>query len=287
MITVIAPKPVEVGGIPVQRVLPRAGRRTIGAWCFVDTAGPIDVEVAAMQVGPHPHIGIHTVSWMIAGELVHRDSLGSEQVLRPGQLNLMSAGHGIAHAEQASTTASGSQHLVQLWVAQPESTRHSSPDFAHHSELPHFGIGACEITVLLGAMGNELSPARCDTPLVGADLVLREPLQLPVNPHFEHGLLPPDNDIAIHGQRIAAGSLAYLPAGHEMLSLAPTTSTSRVVLIGGEPFEEQLRMHWNFVARTNNELTQAVDDWNNDTNRFGAVGGGLSRIPAPNVVTFS
>lgn len=113
----IEPKVADVGGVPVRRLLPRAGRRTVGAWCFVDLAGPIDVETAAMQVGPHPHIGLHTVSWMISGEVVHRDSLGSEQVLRAGELNLMTAGDGIAHAEQIAATTRGDQFLVQLWVA--------------------------------------------------------------------------------------------------------------------------------------------------------------------------
>ena len=116
----------DVGGITVRRLLPRATRRTVGAWCFVDHAGPIDAADATMQVGPHPHTGLHTVTWMLEGEVVHRDSLGSEQLLRPGQVNLMTAGHGVAHAEQVPGGGHRPPAAVQLWVAQPEETRHGA-----------------------------------------------------------------------------------------------------------------------------------------------------------------
>lgn len=281
VVTTITPKVVDVGGLPVRRLLPRAGRRTVGAWCFVDIAGPVDLSVASMQVGPHPHIGLHTVSWMIDGEVVHHDSLGNEQVLRPGELNLMTAGHGIAHAEQVPEGAGGRLHLVQLWVAQPEATRHGLPDFAHHAELPRLMVDGTQITVLLGEVLGTRSPVRCDTPLVGAEVMLSGALTLEVDPSFEHGLLPLDGEVMGNGIRLEAGHLGYLPPGDTTLRFEAPTRRTRVMVLGGKPFTEPLRMHWNFVGRTTDELAQAVHDWNHDSGRFGSVGGGLARIPAP------
>src|SRR3954447_8434816 len=125
-----------VGTTTVRRVLPRRTRRTVGAWCFADHMGPEQVtETAGLDIGPHPHMGLHTVTWLIDGAVLHRDSLGSEQVIRPGQLNLMSAGHEVAHAEEAVDTYRGTMQGVQLWVAQPASTRDGAAAFEHHAEL--------------------------------------------------------------------------------------------------------------------------------------------------------
>lgn len=284
MIDLVEPRMSDVGGVTVARLLPRAVRRTIGAWCFVDHAGPVDVDVASMQVGPHPHIGLHTVSWMLAGELVHRDSLGSEQVLRPGQLNLMTAGHGIAHAEQVPSRARGEQHLLQLWVAQPESTRHGPPEFAHHADLPVVDVDGTTATVLVGALAGARSPARADTPLLGADLVVGTPTEVPVEPTFEHGILAVDRDLAVADGVVPAGTLGYLPPGADRIAVRPAGSDPvRALLLGGEPFPERIRMHWNFVARDDDELRRAVDEWNGGDDRFGPVGGGLARIPSPPV----
>jgi redox-sensitive bicupin YhaK (pirin superfamily) len=282
---IIEPRSTEVGGIPVQRVLPRAGRRTIGAWCFVDQAGPVNADTTSIQVGPHPHIGLHTVSWMIAGELVHHDSLGNEQVLRPGEVNLMTAGHGIAHAEVAAAHTRGSQQLVQLWVAQPETTRHGPPHFAHHRDLPSSRIDGSEITVLLGESIGLVSPVHTDTPILGAQILLTAPLQIPVSKDFEHGVMPIDNDIYVNGHKVRAGSLGYLPTGTTHIELSSATGSARVMVIGGEPFPETLRMHWNFVARSSEELHTAVEDWNAANPRFGrshwAERSGLERISSP------
>jgi redox-sensitive bicupin YhaK (pirin superfamily) len=128
----------SVGGLDVVRVLPTKGRRTVGAWCFVDLLGPVDAERPdPMEVGPHPHIGLSTVTWLLEGEALHSDSLGSEQVIRPGELNWMTAGHGIAHAELAARPPFRG---AQMWVAQPEATRHGPSSFAHHAELPHLEL---------------------------------------------------------------------------------------------------------------------------------------------------
>src|SRR4051794_26091988 len=152
-----------VGTMTVRRVLPRRARRTVGAWCFADHMGPEQVtETRGLDIGPHPHTGLHTVTWLLSGELLHRDSLGSEQLIRPGQLNLMTAGHGVAHAEEASRTYRGELQGVQLWVAQPAVTRHGQPAFEHHVELPLVSLGAGEASVLVGSFGDVVSPARAD-----------------------------------------------------------------------------------------------------------------------------
>ena len=165
----------EVGGIAVRRSLPQRQRRTIGAWCFVDHFGPADVAEASMLVGPHPHLGLHTVTWVLDGEVVHHDSLGSEQLIKPGQLNLMTAGRGVAHAEETPAGATGSLHGLQLWVAQPDATRSGPAAFEHYSALPEAEVGPVVATVLVGELAGVRSPARADSPLVGADLVAAGP----------------------------------------------------------------------------------------------------------------
>jgi quercetin 2,3-dioxygenase len=145
------PREAEVGRFRVRRALPRRARRTVGAWCFVDLMGPADVaEDEGLGVPPHPHIGLQTATWLIAGEALHRDSLGTEQLLRPGQLNLMTAGGGIAHSEEG-TTYRGPLQGIQLWIAQPEATRHGAPHFEHHAGLPQVGLGAGDLTDEHGA----------------------------------------------------------------------------------------------------------------------------------------
>ncbi len=152
----------EVGGLPVRRALPRAPRRTVGAWCFIDHFGPAGTERSdSMQVGPHPHVGLQTVTWLLEGEVLHTDSLGSEQVIRPGQLNLMTAGRGIAHAESARPSTGC--HGIQLWIAQPGATRTGPSAFEHHAELPQARFGDIVATVLVGELAGTTSPARHDT----------------------------------------------------------------------------------------------------------------------------
>jgi redox-sensitive bicupin YhaK (pirin superfamily) len=275
----------DVGGITVRRLLPRATRRTVGAWCFVDHAGPIDASDGTMQVGPHPHTGLHTVTWMLDGEVVHRDSLGSEQLLRPGQVNLMTAGHGVAHAEQVPGVVSGRQQLVQLWVAQPEETRHGVAAFEHHAEPPVLEAASATATLLVGRLGEAVSTARADTPIVGADVVVRSATTFPLETTFEHGVLAIDGPVSVDGVVIEPGTLAYLAPGADELvvALAPGETSGRVVLLGGEPFPDRLAMFWNFVARTRDELEEAAADWAGGDPRFGEVAGGLPRMAVPSM----
>src|ERR1700744_1891338 len=139
----------QVGALPVRRILPQRPRRTVGSWCFLDHAGPVRAEPgASFGIGPHPHMGLQTVTWLLAGELLHLDSLGSEQLIRPGQLNLMTAGHGVAHAEE-DPARSEEVHAVQLWVAQPAATRDGPSAFEHHAELPQVELDGAQATVLV------------------------------------------------------------------------------------------------------------------------------------------
>jgi redox-sensitive bicupin YhaK (pirin superfamily) len=271
----------EVGGLPVRRALPRRERRTVGAWCFVDHFGPVGQELAAaMQVGPHPHIGLQTVTWLLEGEVLHTDSVGSEQLIRPGQLNLMTAGHGVAHAESARPGAGC--HGIQLWVAQPEATRHGEPAFEHHAALPLVELGDAVATVLVGEIAGARSPARTDSPLVGADLALDAgPSTVPLDATWEHALVVAQGAVDVDGTTVVPGSLAYLGTGRDELAVRAAAPGTRVLLLGGEPFPEPVLMWWNFVARTRAEVDEARADWERATERFPVVRTPLARIPAP------
>jgi quercetin 2,3-dioxygenase len=269
-----------VGGLGVRRALPRRLRRTVGAWCFADHFGPAAAP-ATMAVGPHPHTGLHTVTWLAEGEVLHRDSLGSEQLVRPGQLNLMTAGHGVAHAEETLPGFSGGLHGIQLWVAQPEATRHGAADFEHHAELPSLALGPTVATVLVGEVGGARSPARADTPLVGAELATTGGnTVVPLAAGFEHALVVLDGTVAVGGEAFGPGVLAYLGEGRDELRIeAP--GPARALLLGGAPLAEQIVMGWNFVGRSRDEVEWAGTDWNAGAERFGTVASALPRIPAP------
>ena len=275
----------QVGEHRVRRALPRRERRTVGAWCFVDHMGPATVEdPAAMGIGPHPHTGLQTVTWLLSGELRHRDSLGSDQVIRPGQLNLMTAGNGVAHAEEANGYR-GEFQGVQLWVAQPEATRHDAAAFEHHAELPRFELDHGEASVLVGAAGGVTSSARHDTDHVGIDLVLAPGASvLGLDPHHEHALVVFEGAVWVGGMSdgtvVEPGHLAYLGAGRDELALT-VREPARALLIGGTPFESPIVMWWNFVARSHDEVTAAQQSWNADDGRFGTVDSVLGRIASP------
>ena len=269
-----------VGRIRVRRALPRRGRRTVGAWCFADHMGPADVtENSGLDIGPHPHIGLQTVTWLIDGQVLHRDSLGSEQVIRPGQLNLMTAGHAVAHAEEATGHYRGTLEGIQLWVALPEATRHGGAAFEHHGELPRADLDGAVATVLVGDFGGQASPARHDTPLVGVDLALHRPTTVPLRPDFEYAVVVLEGAVGIDGQPLPPGKLAYLGRGRDELTLDVRDPT-RAVLLGGEPFEDPIVMWWNFVARNRAEIDAAYASWRDQDDRFGSVRSALPRIPA-------
>lgn len=269
----------HVGAFGVRRALPRRGRRTVGAWCFVDHMGPAAItEDRGLDVAPHPHIGLQTVTWLFQGEAVHRDSLGTEQVISPGQLNLMTAGHGVAHSEEGTGRYRGDLHGVQLWVAQTSATRNSAPAFEHHDDLPQVDLDGAVATVLVGDLDGVTSPARRDTEHVGVDLDARAgATTVPLRADFEHALVVFTGAVNIDGQVVTPGHLAYLGLGRDQLTLS-TVDTSRVMLFGGVPFEEPVLMWWNYVARDRQEILQAHTDWTAATERFGRVDSALPRI---------
>jgi quercetin 2,3-dioxygenase len=272
----------SVGRFRVRRALPRRGRRTVGAWCFADHMGPADVtERSGLDIGAHPHTGLQTVTWLVDGEVLHRDSLGSEQVIAPGQLNLMTAGHGVSHSEEATGHYRGQLEGIQLWIAQADGTRDDDPAFEHHDELPQVELGAAVATVLVGELAGAASPARCDTPLVGADLALTDgSTTLPLHPEWEYALVVLRGSVGLHDQLVEPGRLAYLGEGRDELVLDAAEPT-RVVLLGGEPLNEQIVMWWNFVGRSREEITRAYESWQEQDDRFGRVRSALPRIPAP------
>lgn len=269
-----------VGGLDIVRVLPTKGRRTVGAWCFVDLMAPDDImEPPPMEVGPHPHIGLSTVTWLFSGEALHSDSLGTEQVIRAGQLNLMTAGHGIAHAELGLKGGRG----VQMWVAQPEETRHGDSSFTHHPELPVWDFGVGEAAVLIGSLGGASSPAAAATPLVGAELTMRAgTVEVPTDRSFEFALVPLDGPMRIAGHVVEPGWIGLVEPGSDTLTIEAGDGGGRAMLLGGEPLGETIQMWWNFVARTKDEITEAWRAWqDHDTGRFAAVPSQLARIDAP------
>jgi quercetin 2,3-dioxygenase len=286
---VLHPREVPLGGpraIRVRRTLPQRERSLIGAWCFADHYGPQDVRAGVgMDVPPHPHTGLQTVSWLFSGEVEHRDSAGVHAIVRPGELNLMTAGAGICHSE-VSTPATTMLHGVQLWVALPDADRDTGRDFAHHAPEPVSVPGAV-LRVFLGELSGIRSPVHTFTPLLGAQIDL-EPgarLDLELDPAFEHGVLLDQGRIEAARAALDVADLAFQGAGHHRLTLRNLgDGPARAVLLGGTPFDEQLVMWWNFVGRSHDEIAAYRRLWQDHDARFGAVAGyrgPVDRLPAP------
>ena len=268
-----------IRGMRVDRVLPHRSLPTVGGWCFLDQFGPQHTD---MRVLPHPHSGLQTVTWPLVGEIRHRDSLGSDVLVRPGQLNLMTAGHGISHSEISSGDAP-LLHALQLWLALPADAAGVAPGFEQHVALPSHESGGLRATVLVGGLGDAVSPATVYTPLVGADLALAPgaAASVPLRRDFEHALLVLEGEVEVAGRRLAAGPLLYLDTDRATLSLSAGAGGARAMLLGGEPFTDELVMWWNFVGRSHEEIAAARADWE-EGDRFGRVPGhGDARIPAP------
>lgn len=271
----LTPREVPLGGpraMLVRRTLPHREIRTVGAWCFLDDYGPASGTDPGMVVPPHPHTGLQTVTWLLSGEVLHQDSLGSEQIVRPGALSLMTAGRGISHAE-TSTPTSPDLRGVQLWVALPDPSRDTAADFEHHGHLPVLQDGDLAATVLLGPLGAVRSPATTFTPIVGADLSVRTGGgTVPLEAAWEHAVLALAGDVVVDGEPVPQGALAYLGCGRDRLAVRSDGGDARALLLGGEPFEEQLLMWWNFVGRTHDEVAAAREEW------MSAVGGADTRF---------
>jgi quercetin 2,3-dioxygenase len=264
----------RVGDIEVRRLLPQRHRRSVGSWCFVDHYGPLSVDgVAGMQVPPHPHIGLQTVTWLVDGNVLHRDSLGSEQMIRPGQLNLMTAGRGVAHSEESPDEHDPRLHGVQLWLALPAAHRQAEPGFEHHADLPVVGFGGLTAQVFAGSLADASSPARVFWPVVGAKISAARDGRgvVPLVPGHEHVIFLGYGTAIAGGTALVPGELLYLGTGHDAVEVSARAGT-RMFLLGGEPLAETLLMWWNFVARTPEEISEAAQEWSHG-DRFGTVPG--------------
>lgn len=284
---------VPLGGVramSVRRALPQRDLPLVGAWCFLDRFGP---QVTRMRVEPHPHIGLQTVTWPFQGDVRHRDSVGSDVLVRRGALNLMTSGAGISHSEYSVGEDAAPLDALQLWVALPESRRHGEPAFEQHAVLPEVPVPAVSGTdgaaaVVLGVFAGVASPATTYTPIVGAEI--RVPagsrLRLPLAAAWEHALVGVDGDVAVHtapGDDVALDDahLLYLGLHRDGIEVS-SAGGATLFLLGGEPFEDDIVMWWNFVGRTHEEIVAARDAWETDDGRFGhVVDHGDERIPAP------
>lgn len=263
----------EIGeGMALLRFLPQRQQRMVGAWCFLDHAGPVEFAAGqGMSVGAHPHIGLQTFTWMLEGEVMHTDSLGNQQIIRPGQVNLMTAGRGISHTED-SLVDSKRLHAAQLWIALPPTHQDIAPAFHHHADLPMWQQQQVQLTLLVGSYDDRTSSCQVYSPLLALDLKTahKQNLKLTLAPDFEHALLVLNGRMQI-GEHVFDGrELAYFPVGRSELELELADDT-QVLLIGGEPFAQPILMWWNFVAYTKHEIIQAQQQWEAGSARFGVV----------------
>ncbi|ALE72661.1 pirin [Pseudonocardia sp. EC080625-04] len=283
-VELVEPRTVPLGGpraMTVRRTLPRRARSLIGAWCFLDHYGPDRVsDAGGMAVPGHPHTGLQTVSWLFSGEIEHRDTTGAHALVRPGELNLMTAGRGIAHSE-FSTPRTGVLHGAQLWVALPEAHRQTEPAFEHHVP-PATVLDGATVRVFLGSLGGSTSPVATFSPLLGAEVVLPAGAVLApdVDPVFEHGVLVDTGDVEVCGTAAAPGELVYLPPGRSALDLRAGADGARVLLLGGEPLGERIVMWWNFVGSSHDEIAGYREQWQAERAAGGTPGGRFGGFPA-------
>lgn len=284
---VLEPRDVPLGGVRgmnVLRLLPHRNLPTIGAWCFLDRFGPAETR---MRVEPHPHIGLQTVTWPLVGEIRHRDALGSDVDLRRGQLNLMTAGNGISHSEYSIGDGPVPLDALQLWVVLPETARHGAGGFEQHTELPGLRLPAIEgadaaATVVLGEFAGITSPATVHTPIVGAEIVVAagSTVRLPLHTGWEHGIMLVEGDVVVSQHPMELNDMLYLGDGRDAVEVS-SANGALLFLLGGEPFESEIVMWWNFAGRTHEEIVEAREDWEAASDRFGVVAGHDVRIPAP------
>lgn len=268
-------------GMLVKRALPSRHQRMVGAWCFLDHAGPVNFAPGkGMHVGAHPHTALQTFTWLIDGEVLHKDSLGNELIIRPGQVNLMTAGRGIVHTED-SVMNGGRLHAAQLWIALPEELADCEPDFAHYPELPIWHSEGIQHTLLAGSYGDFQAPTAVHSPMLGMDLfsLAGGAVTLDLNPEFEYGFLPLTGQVSVQGETYTPEEFACLEKGSEGLEITIGADT-RVLLLGGEPFKQPVQMWWNFVGHSKEAIAQAQRAWEQGDARFGDVGE-APRLKAP------
>lgn len=265
-VEVLSPREVPLGGpraMNVRRTLPQRRRSLIGGWCFIDHYGPDPVSrTGGMSVAPHPHTELQTVSWLFTGEIEHRDSAGHHALVRPGELNLMTAGRGISHSE-VSTTGTDVLHGVQLWVALPSAARFAEPALDHYAPDPVDGPGFTA-RVFLGSLLGSSAAVAGHSALLGAEISIEADamLRLAADAAFEYGVLVDTGTVTLNGTVIPTSHLGCLSPGADVIELrAAGGSRARVLLLGGLPLGEQIVMWWNFIGRSHDEIVRYRMDW--------------------------
>jgi hypothetical protein len=282
---VIVPRSVDLGGFAVRRALPHVKRRMVGPFIFFDHFGPVEFRAGqGIDVRPHPHIGLATVSFLFDGEIMHRDSLGNDKAIHPGDVNLMTAGRGIVHSERTAPDhrAGGERlHGVQLWLAMPSGDEEIAPAFAHHdqADLPVVAGDGKIVRVVIGSLYGKRSPVPTLSDTIFADAALTPGAVLPIDAQTEErALYVVAGEIDIAGDRFAAGRLLVLRPGDPMSVTA--ASEARVILVGGGAMDGPRHIWWNFVSSRKERIEQAKADWK--LGRFDTVPGDEREfIPLP------
>jgi redox-sensitive bicupin YhaK (pirin superfamily) len=266
VVQVVAAHKKELGpGMQVARVLPQVERRNVGPFVFVDHFGPIDLAPGrGMDVGPHPHIGLATVTWLFDGELTHRDSLGFIQTIRPGEVNWMTAGRGIVHSERSSDamrTKGGRAHGLQLWVALPLEAEEAEPSFTHYAEgdIPDVNVGGVQVSVVAGAAFGVESPVKTQSPLLYAISTLAPGARLKIPVMFpERAIYVINGEIIIDGETFDRHKMLVLG---DRETVVTTAYPAHIAIFGGPPLDAPRHLLWNFVSSSKDRLFQARDQW--------------------------
>ncbi|SED95180.1 pirin family protein [Ruania alba] len=280
-VRLLEPRDVPLGGpraMSVRRTLPQRALSLIGAWCFVDHYGPDDVaRTGGMDVPPHPHTGLQTVSWLFSGQVEHRDSAGHIATIGPGALSLMTAGSGISHSER-STSETTTLHGVQLWVALPEEARFGDRAFDHY-EPPVLRGDGYTAQVFLGSAFGHTSPVATATELLGAEVRLDPGAEVSLTPSgiFELGVLVDHGTVTADGTPVPTDHLAFREACADPITLTAGEQGARVLVIGGPPFGEQIVMWWNFVGRSHDEIVAYRQAWQAEIGAAAGADGGAPR----------
>ncbi len=284
--TVIVPRARDLGGFEVRRALPSMDRQMVGPFIFFDQMGPAEFLLGeGIDVRPHPHIGLATVTYLFEGEIFHRDSLGSAQAIQPGAVNWMTAGRGIVHSERSATewrAQGGRMSGLQTWVALPASAEEDDPGFYHHGaeDLPRLDAEGKDVRLIVGALYGERSPVKAFSDMFYADAMLEPGARLPLPAeHEERGVYVVEGEIDIAGDRFDAGRLLVFHPGDAITIMA--TQASRLMLLGGAPMDGPRYIWWNFVSSSKERIDQAKADW--AEGRFEPVPGDDEFIPLPDV----
>jgi redox-sensitive bicupin YhaK (pirin superfamily) len=282
--TVIVPRPRDIGGFEVRRVLPSPERRSIGPFVFFDQMGPAELAPGSgIDVRPHPHIGLATVTYLFAGTLVHRDSLGSVQSIEPGAVNWMTAGRGIVHSERSDDELKKQRQKlygIQIWVGLPKQHEETNPDFTHYAAelLPQVEGEGKTIRVIAGSLFGKASPVKTFSKLFYGDAACRPGASVSLdNEYEERGIYLLEGMVEIAGQTFEPGRLLAFSSGDEVT--VKTISAARLLLLGGEPLDGPRQVWWNFVSSSRERIEQAKADWKHG--RFAPVPGDSEFIPLP------